>query len=1224
MTEPSSSHINSDYRFTPEDLSGDSLILRAPRDPNGRPTLSGIPLIKKIGQGGMGAVYYGVHPRLNNEVAIKVLPFHFAEKDPTMIKRFVGEARIAAQVKSPHVVNVIDINEEAGIHYLVMEFVSGMSASDIMKKLSAGSLVPPIPAGSTAVPEWAALDIVISAAEGLKAAHAYDIIHRDLKPDNILIPMVAGRSSNSPLDFIRAKIADLGLAKTENSQTIGTMANASMGTPGYMPPEQVMDAKTASKASDIFAMGATLYSLLRGSAPFSGASVGQIMIETCSKPHPPLSQFRPDVSAGTLKVIDYCLEKEPANRYPNADELLVALKQARSAIPDAALSATSETLQMPRAAINISAPSSRTPETLNATSPTLKMGTAADSGYARTLISDSKAPKPSVNIEPATHATIHPGAPKSGKGLLIAVISFVAILIAAAGVWFGVLAPKRVAEAKQQAFLDALASAQHIQSQAEHITDPVSSKGQWERVIPAYQSVLNMKSDDTASAEGVASAKAMLDRIKRYESELNDAKKAETSADAVENPVKAKEFWAAAHAHYSAMLSLFANDPVAIGGKKMAESKIESIEQQTDGAIRLAIQNAKNIADIASGITDPSQAKLQWKKAITEYDRALAIQPDAEAAKQGKTAAETHLVSIDEYEKKLMLARNASLKADSLSAQADKTAVWNESVSLYADALTFYPNASVAKDELNAVKEKINAFQQTQKSFSEALSSAEAAEKAAANAPTVETSAQYWQQAVDDYIKALRIYYDNTDANAGKSRAMARLEAVNRYSVAMQSARRDQQAAYDATAIDAIRNYAKQAVQSADAALVEFPDDPIALEFKTRITEYLAKAEETYRAKSTDDANKPNETELAALAAARIADEVKAEYRNYAAMRSFIGHTRLISSYSLSQDGRFLVTASRDKTAIVWNLETGNQTILSGHEGYVHDAKFSPDGTIIATASSDNDAGLWNARTGERLRILSGHTRPVSTVRFSSDGKRVLTASADSTAKIWDAGSGSVIVTLQSHTRDISFAEFNPRCDRVLTASLDKTARLWDAATGQPLYELSGLNAWVEAGGFSPNGEIVWIASTEDQRGTKFSQVQFWDAKTGKSIQTLTRKSAIKSGVFTQNSEKFLAACEDNAGIIWDIKSGNIVTQFIGHTNAISSAVLSPDERVVATGSVDKTVNLWNATSGELIKTLDAQTDAVDFVLFSPVDGSLISICRDKKIVLWNSRNRQQ
>ncbi|HYF52353.1 MAG TPA: bifunctional serine/threonine-protein kinase/formylglycine-generating enzyme family protein [Planctomycetota bacterium] len=305
-----------------QELTTDKMILAAPRKEfSGRtlPTLGGIPLMAKLGQGGMGAVYYGMHTRLNKEVAVKVLPFHLAEQQPDMVKRFFREAQIAAMVQSPHLVTVTDVNEEHGLVYLVMEFVSGESAGVYLRKVKQS--------GRPGLDEAEALDIVTAATIGLKAAHDGGIIHRDVKPDNILIPK--SRTGDDRM-FTLAKLADLGLARGEDLGQSLTMAQACMGTPGFMSPEQAMDAKAVGKQADVFSMGATLYALLAGAAPFTGTSPTKVVIDTAQTPHAPIHKTRPDVSDAVAAIIDKCLQKAPEKRYADAGALLDALKRVRA------------------------------------------------------------------------------------------------------------------------------------------------------------------------------------------------------------------------------------------------------------------------------------------------------------------------------------------------------------------------------------------------------------------------------------------------------------------------------------------------------------------------------------------------------------------------------------------------------------------------------------------------------------------------------------------------------------------------------------------------------------------------------------------------------------------------------------------------------------------------------------------------------------------------------
>ncbi|MBE7466489.1 MAG: serine/threonine protein kinase [Planctomycetes bacterium] len=307
-----------------QDLSRDALIANAPRiesDGQTLPALGGIPLWAKLGQGGMGAVYYGIHPRLHKEVAVKVLPFHLAQQRPEMVDRFFREAQMAARVQSPHLVGVTDVNEEAGLSYLVMEFVPGVSAGAYLKEK--------VDLGKVGIAETLALDICIAATTGLAAAHAAGIVHRDVKPDNILIP-----KAGEALNFAASKLADLGLARSEELGHSMTGSQACMGTPGYMSPEHALDASNCGKPADVFSMGATLYALLAGKPPFTASTLMKVLMATRNEAHLPIGSIRADLSASTAALIDRCLSKNPQQRLADGTALLSALTACRHSIQE--------------------------------------------------------------------------------------------------------------------------------------------------------------------------------------------------------------------------------------------------------------------------------------------------------------------------------------------------------------------------------------------------------------------------------------------------------------------------------------------------------------------------------------------------------------------------------------------------------------------------------------------------------------------------------------------------------------------------------------------------------------------------------------------------------------------------------------------------------------------------------------------------------------------------
>ena len=192
------------------------------------------------------------------------------------------------------------------------------------------------------------------------------------------------------------------------------------------------------------------------------------------------------------------------------------------------------------------------------------------------------------------------------------------------------------------------------------------------------------------------------------------------------------------------------------------------------------------------------------------------------------------------------------------------------------------------------------------------------------------------------------------------------------------------------------------------------------------------------------------------------------------------GHEDSVRSAAYSPDGSRILTASNDKTAKVWDAETGTELLtLTGHEDSVRSAAYSPDGSRILTVSNDKIAKVWNAETGTELLTLTGHEGWVTSAVYSPDGQRIVTASADKTAKVWDAQTGQELFTLTGHDVGVGSAAYSLDGARIVTAGWDKTAKVWDANAGQELTTLKGHEGWVMSAVYSPDGKRIATAGRD-------------------------------------------------------------------------------------------------------------------------------------------------
>ncbi len=288
------------------------------KDPLIGKTLGGCRISRKIGSGGMGAVYEALHLGLDKKVAIKILPPEFTSH-ATALERFQREARAAAKLEHANIVQVLNVGNEGGYNFIVMQFVEGESLGRLVSQRKA-------------LPWQEALKFVREAARGLASAHAAGVIHRDIKPDNILVSKDGA-----------AKVADFGLARTLDSGVSLSTTGQIMGTPDYMSPEQAQAQKIDGRG-DIYSLGATFYFLLCGKKPFQADTPLAIIMKHVSEPPRPLRDANPDVPVAVENVIAKMMAKKPEDRFPDCDALIAALDElerggtpvSSSALPAAA------------------------------------------------------------------------------------------------------------------------------------------------------------------------------------------------------------------------------------------------------------------------------------------------------------------------------------------------------------------------------------------------------------------------------------------------------------------------------------------------------------------------------------------------------------------------------------------------------------------------------------------------------------------------------------------------------------------------------------------------------------------------------------------------------------------------------------------------------------------------------------------------------------------------
>jgi serine/threonine-protein kinase len=261
-------------------------------------------IVRLLGAGGMGAVYEALHTEIGKRVALKTLSPAVAAI-PGARQRFLREAQLTSRLRHPHVVDLTDMGSEGRTAYLVMELLAGEDLAHRFERTG--------PMGPRDL-----VDLMLPVCSALSTAHGAGIVHRDLKPQNIFL-------ADGPRG-VEPKVLDFGISKSSDTEASGLTSTGSViGTPHYLAPEQVKDARTASAASDQYSIGVIFYKCLTGKNPFEGDSIFAVLQAIVTETPVPLIELRSDLPDGLERVVARAMSRLPWDRFPSVRALGRAL-----------------------------------------------------------------------------------------------------------------------------------------------------------------------------------------------------------------------------------------------------------------------------------------------------------------------------------------------------------------------------------------------------------------------------------------------------------------------------------------------------------------------------------------------------------------------------------------------------------------------------------------------------------------------------------------------------------------------------------------------------------------------------------------------------------------------------------------------------------------------------------------------------------------------------------
>ncbi len=1019
--------------------------------PAGLPTVPGYRILEELGAGGMGIVYRALHLGLQRTVALK-LARRGGHTGPEELSRFKVEARAAAGLHHPNIVEIYEIGELAGCPYLSFELVEG---GDLSRRIVDAPMSP-----------REAGQLIEAIALAMHYAHERGVVHRDLKPANILLT-----PDGMP------KIADFGLAKILARRDVQTCSGTVLGSPGYMSPEQADgNVRRVGPATDVYALGAILYELLVGSPPFCAATpLETLRRATTEEPIRP-SRRRPGISRDLETIVLKCLEKEEGRRYASARELAEDLNRFLNDEPVRARPAT------PAERVwrwSRRRPSLALAMVTAALAMVIALGVSVSfalyhyrvANELRAHVRRSEARQRQIDRLTAELAydygqglceqgDVGPGMLWLVHGLKITAQAGNrplehAFRLNLAG-WRPRLHPLRLRlQQKRPLLAAAMSPSGEIVATAEeggHIRFwDVATGGEVGPAIehpaailsltfrPDGRALLTIGSDQTTRLWDVATGRRIGASIRHDDAIFGTAFSPDGTQIAT-GILREARIWDVATGR-------------PIGGPLRHDHVVRAIAFSPDGRTLLtgSFDRTARLWDVRHG--EPIGIPL----AHDDYVSSVAFSPDgrtlltgcydgvarlwdrASGRPRGKPMIHQHCVEAVAFSPDGTRVLTGCLDGTARLWEADSgeplgAALRHQnsvsSVAFSRDGRTILTAGNDPAVQVWEVASLEGLAIRHDGFICKVLFSADGRRVLSAS---MDHTARVWDAATarpigpplrhDDVVRALAISPDGATALTGSDDGTARLWRI-----------------------PSGRPIASPLRHQGAVRQVAFsPDGTAALT-------------------GSDDGT-------ARLWRAATAEPVGLPLR----------HDGAVLAVAFSPDGRFALTGSSDRTARLWDAATGRPLFTPlRHEGSVLAVAISGDGKTALTGSSDRTARLWDTATGLPLLTPLRHDGPVSLVAFSPDGVTVITGGWDRLARLWDRKTGHPAAPPLRHDGRVRALAFSPDGCSVLTGSYDRMAQLWDKTTGRPIGPPFAHQRQVWFVAYSPDGRKALSGGQQD------------------------------------------------------------------------------------------------------------------------------------------------
>ncbi len=1201
-----------------------------------------------LGRGGMGEVYKAFQPALERAVAIKLIHTHLAG-EPGAVDRFRREAKVVAALRHPGIVQVYDFDVEGDAFYMVMEFISGESLKERLATLHARE---------ERLPLDEALRLFQLITQAVAYAHSQGVVHRDLKPANVLLT-----AAGEPV------LVDFGLSKILSGEQL-TAQGVIMGTPQYMSPEQGSGA-AVDAYSDVYALGVMLYELTTGTLPFSGDSpVGIILKHLSELPAPPRS-INPALPEAVEQIIQKALAKDPAERYPSAQELLKAIEaRILPQVEKATILSPTDDGRCPYRGLRVFEAEhaefffGREALVEQLVGQVANLSQAAEVGQVANL-SQAGGAKSSTRFLTVL------GASGSGKSSLVRA-GLVPALQAGA-----------IPGSDEWAILVLKPGNRPLEELAAQLAPVLYSEG--ERLTATRQLLDNLNADGRALHLAVRLAWAetppeqylllVIDQFEEIFTLCHDETErhrfienllyAASSAGQVIVLLTMRADFYHRCAAYRDLASRISTQQVLVG--PMNEVELRRAIARPARVVGLRFESGLCETILADVAQQPGALPLLQYALLELWERRqrglltlAAYRASGGVAGAIAQRAETLYASFSPDEQAIV--RRIMLRLTQPGEGTEDTRRRVRKAELLPGGPPSVPPKGGEADKSSpppgGIERGPSSAASQVESILHRLTDARlltTTRDAASGEEMVDVAHEAlirgWarlREWIDEDRAALRTHRRLTEAAEEWERHQrdesylyrgARLAETEEWAKTHTGDLNELERAFlQASLTERERVVREQAEQERRRTqIIQQRRLAVVLSIGLLILAGLAifafnqQSQAIIQRNSAATAQTQAEaarTEAETEAFARATAQIEAEIDRDVAIQA---QETAVAAESEAQAQRNLAeVARREADGLKLAFASLNQ-LDTNHE--LASLLAVEAGMLAETFEVDTALRQSLVHPGRTLVMLTGHESFVVYAAWNDPGTQIVTASSDGTARVWDAESGAEVAVLTGHEAGLWHAAWNNWGTRIVTASSDGTARVWDAERGTEMAVLRGHESDVLHAAWNDPGTRIVTASRD---GT----ARVWDAESGAEVAVLTgHENAVLHAAWNDSGTRIVTASNDGTARVWDAESGAEVAVLRHETGTIrlleagsgAEVLVTSDEskvfhaawndtgtQIVTTGD-DMTARVWDAENGTEVAVLTGHEDWVLHAAWNDTGTQIVTASSDGTARVWDA-----